>query len=115
MNNWTMQVWMAMAPPAGTSTNPTGDMLKMLGTMAFFMLVLYLLMIRPQQKKAREHTQMVKSLRPGDKVVVGGGIMGVVVGVKEKSISVRSAESKLEVLRSAVTEIVERAEAGGES
>ena len=52
---------------------------------------------------------MMKTIRPGDKILTSGGIIGTVVGVKDKSISIRSADTKLEVLKSAVTQITERA------
>ena len=83
-------------------------MLQTFGMMAFFALAMYLLMFRPQQKKAREHANMLKTIKNGDKVATSGGILGVVVGLKEKSVSIRSADTKLEVLKSSVTEILER-------
>lgn len=83
-------------------------MLQTFGLMAFMALAMYLLMFRPQQKKAREHAEMLKTIKNGDKVVTSGGILGVVVGLKEKSVSIRSADTKLEVLKSSVTEILER-------
>jgi len=84
-------------------------MLSMLLTLGFFMVVMWLLMIRPQQKKAKEHAALLKTLKSGDKVVTSGGIMGVVVSVKDRTVALRSADTKIEVLKSAVTEIVERA------
>jgi preprotein translocase subunit YajC len=99
-------------PPEGTQPNQTGEFLKMIPMIMFFFLVMYFLMIRPQQKKAREHTQMVKTLKAGDRVLTSGGVLGVVVSVKEKSVSIRSADTKLEIVKSAVSEIVERS--GGE-
>ena len=70
--------------------------------------VLYFVMIRPQSKKAKELAALVKSMRPGDKVVTNSGIVGTVVSVKDKTVSIRSADTKLEVLKSAVSEITER-------
>jgi preprotein translocase subunit YajC len=81
----------------------------MLLTLGFFMVVMWLLMIRPQQKKAKEHASLLKTLKAGDKVVTSGGVLGVVVSVKDRTVALRSADTKLEVLKSAVTEIVERA------
>ena len=52
---------------------------------------------------------MLKSLKPKDKVVTSGGVMGIVVSVQEKTVTIRSADTKLEVLKSAVSEITERA------
>jgi preprotein translocase subunit YajC len=96
------------ASPSGTQPNPTGQMLTTLGMMGFFIFVMYFIMIRPQQKKAKEHASMLQTLKPGDKVVTSGGILGIVVSVKDKSVAVRSADTKIEVLKSAVSEIVER-------
>jgi len=97
-----------MAPPPGTQPNPTGQMFQMLGMVVFFIVVMYFIMIRPQQKKAREHDQLLKSLKPKDKIVTSGGVVGIVVSVGERSVTIRSADTKLEVLKSAVTEITER-------
>ncbi len=77
--------------------------------------VFYFALIRPQQKKTKEHAEMLKTVKPGDKILTSGGILGVVVSVKEKSLSIRSADTKLEILKSAVTEITERAGAVSES
>ncbi len=45
--------------------------------------IMYFLLIRPQQKKARDHQAMLGNLRRGDQVVTGGGIIGKVTRVKE--------------------------------
>ena len=68
----------------------------------------YLFMIRPQQKKAKQHQELLKQVKAGDKIVTSSGIIGTVVTVKEKSISLRSADTKLEVLKSAITEVTDR-------
>jgi preprotein translocase subunit YajC len=103
---------MALAPsasPAGTTANPTGTALQMVIMIAFFFVFMYLLMIRPQQKKAKELDLLMKSIKPGDKVVTTSGIVGVVVAVKDKTMSLRSADAKLEILRSSVAEVLEKA------
>ncbi len=103
----------------GSQPNQTGqNSAPFLVQMFPFILMLgvfYFVLIRPQQKKAKEHAQLLKTIRTGDKVLTTGGIVGVVVGVKEKSISLRSADAKMEVLKSAVSEITERNSAAGES
>ncbi len=76
--------------------------------LVLMVVVFYFLLIRPQQKKAKDHATLLKTLRSGDKVVTNGGVVGVVVTVKEKTVSIRSADTKLEVLKSAVAEITER-------
>lgn len=102
-------------PPAGTARNPTGDLVYMLGMFAILGIMFYFVLIRPQQKKAKEHSDLVRALRPGDKILTTGGILGVVVSVKEKSVSIRSADAKLEVLKSAVSEIMEKAVSSAET
>ena len=99
---------LGMAPPPGTQPNPSGQMFQMLGMVVFFIVVMYFIMIRPQQKKAKEHDRLLKSLKPKDKIVTSGGVVGIIVSVGERSITIRSADTKLEVLKSAVTEITER-------
>lgn len=90
-------------------------MLQTFGLMIFMALAMYLLMFRPQQKKAREHAEMLKGMKNGDRVVTSGGIIGVIVGIKDKSVSIRSADTKLEVLKSSVAEILEKSAATAES
>jgi len=76
--------------------------------LALMVVMFYFVLIRPQQKKAKDHAAMLKTLRPGDKVVTNGGILGVVLTVKEKTLTVRSADAKMEITKSAITEITER-------
>ncbi len=79
---------------------------------ALMFVALYFVLIRPQSKKAKEHAEMLKAMKTGDRVVTSGGVVGIVVSVKERTVAIRSAETKLEVLKSAVSEITER---GGEA
>lgn len=110
MNIFAFIAWFALTPPPqpGQQVNPTAQMLQMVGTMAFFIVVMYLVMIRPQQKKAKEQEQLLKALKRGDKVVTSSGIVGVVVAVNERTVTIRSADTKLELLKSAVSDITER-------
>ncbi len=105
--SWALLAEGAPDPRAGLVS--TGGMILLMGVMFYFALW------RPQQKKAKEHEALIKSLKPGDKVITSGGICGVVVSVKEKTASVRSADAKFELLKSAITEIVERAEGSSSS
>jgi preprotein translocase subunit YajC len=70
--------------------------------------VFYFALIRPQQKKQRDQAELLKAVRPGDKVTTGSGIIGTVVSVRDRSITIRSADAKLEVTKTAITEISER-------
>ena len=112
MNLTSLNLILALAPPPqnpGEQPNPTGQLVQMLGMFAIMGVMFYLLLIRPQQKRAKEQARLLESIKAGDKVATSSGIVGVVVSVKDKTISLRSADAKLEVLKSAVTEVTERA------
>jgi len=112
MNLNILNVFLAQTAAAapGTQPNPTGQLVQTVGLMVIMAVVVYLFMIRPQSKKAKEHAAMMQGLRPGDKVITSGGVVGTVVSVKERTIALRSAETKLEVLKSAISDVTERGE-----
>src|SRR5436853_7799606 len=69
--------------------------------------IFYLLIIRPQQKRQRQaqtdREQMLTSLKPGDKVVTSGGILGTIVSVRDSTVRLNVAQSvSIEVQRSAI-------------
>ncbi len=77
--------------------------------MALMIVIFYFVLIRPQQKKAKEHDLLMKGLKSGDRIVTSSGIVGIVISVKDRSVSIRSADSKLEVTKASVAEVTERA------
>lgn len=94
------QAWADNAPaPAAapaTSTAPQG-VGGLIGSPMFMMVVLiaifYFLLIRPQQKKAKEHRQMLEALKRGDKVVTSGGLYGVIDSVEGETFTIKIAEN----------------------
>ena len=88
-------------------------MVQTVGMFALMGIIFYFLLIRPQRTRAKQQEQLLKALKSGDKIVTASGIIGVVISVKEKTISIRSADAKFEILKTAVTEISERS--GSES
>lgn len=70
--------------------------------------IFYFILIRPQQKKAKEQAQMLKTVKSGDKVVTSSGIIATIITVKEDSVTVRSADAKFEITKGAIAEIRER-------
>ena len=58
---------------------------------ALMFVILYFLMIRPQQKRAREHETMVQNLKRGDDVVTSGGIHGRIQAIADKVLTVEIA------------------------
>jgi preprotein translocase subunit YajC len=98
---------LAMGPPPQPGA-PTAPFIVQVFPLILMVVIFYFLLIRPQQKKSREHGELLKTLKSDDRVVTNGGIVGVVVSVKEQTVTLRSADTKLEVLKSAITEITER-------
>ena len=76
--------------------------------MVVMVVMFYFVLIRPQQKKAKQHAALLKNVKPGDRILTSGGIVGVVLTVKEKTLTLRSADTKLEVTKAAIAEITER-------
>ena len=101
---------MSAPPGPGQQANPTGEAIKMFSILGMMALVFYFMAIRPQQKKAKEHETLMKSIKPGDKILTSGGIIGAVITVKEKSVTIRSADTKMEITKSAIAQITERDE-----
>jgi len=73
--------WAADAPPPSAGFGP----LIMLG---LFFVVFYFLLIRPQQKRAKEHAAMVTALSTGDEVVTAGGLLGKITEVGDDYLSI---------------------------
>lgn len=75
--------------------------------------VFYFLLIRPQQKKAKDHQQLLGTLREGDKIVTSGGIYGTIVKVEENTFIVEIADRvRIKILKSHVGNVVSQANAG---
>ena len=74
--------------------------------------VFYFLLIRPQQKKMKQHREMVSQLKRGDRVVTSGGIVGTVTKVvSDTEVQVEIAENvRVRVIRSSITDIVAKTE-----
>lgn len=81
--------------------------------LAAILLIMYFFLIRPQQKQQREHDDMLKNLKEGDKVLTTGGLYGTIVGIKgDEDLQIRFSETvKLTVARSAVARVVSPAAA----
>jgi preprotein translocase subunit YajC len=100
------------APAPQTAPNPQAQMLNTVLLFGGIGLLMWLMLFRPQQKRQKELETMIKNLRAGDKIVTNSGIVAVVLSLKDKTISIRSNDTKLEILKSAVAEVTER---GGDS
>ncbi|MCR8825713.1 preprotein translocase subunit YajC [Pseudosulfitobacter koreensis] len=74
--------------------------------------IMYFLLIRPQQKKVKDHQAMVQALRRGDQVVTQGGIIGKVVKVKEDNeLEIEVADGvKVRVVQSTIAQVISKTE-----
>jgi preprotein translocase subunit YajC len=69
--------------------------------------VLYVVMIRPQQKRQKQWQQMLGSIKTGDKVTTAGGIRGTIISIKDDVIIVKVAPDgiKMEIAKSAIASV----------
>ena len=95
----------AMAQSAGGTA--TGGGFAPIAMMVVFIAIFYFLLIRPQQKKAKEHSAMVTKLSTGDEVVTGGGILGKIVEVGDSFITLEIAPNvQIKVQKFQVTSLM---------
>ena len=97
-----------LAAPAGGSSLPM--LLPLL-----LIPVLYLVMIRPQQKRQKQWQEMLGSLKTGDRVTTAGGIRGIILSIKDDAIIIRVAPDnlKLEVVKSAIASVTTQEDNSG--
>jgi preprotein translocase subunit YajC len=84
---------MAYAMP-GAGGQGGGDMNTLMGFLPMILIfaVFYFLVIRPQQKKAKEHRQLLDNLKKGDSVITQGGLFGKITGVSDQIITLEIAD-----------------------
>ena len=77
--------------------------------------VLYLVMIRPQQKRQKQWQQMLGSIKTGDRVTTAGGIRGIILSIKDDAIIIRVAPDnlKLEVAKTAIASVTTQDDPSG--
>ena len=74
-------------------------------------LIMYFLMIRPQQKRAKQHREMVSNVKKGDTVITQGGILARVASVRDDELEVEIAQGvKIRVVRSTIAQVVSKTE-----
>lgn len=109
-----MSSWLTAMPviaQASAPQQPAGWQSLMATMMPMILIfgIMYFLLIRPQQKKAKEHEQLLGQLKAGDRVVTSAGIYGTIAAVREKTFLVRIADNvTVEISRAAVATVLER-------
>ena len=99
------------AAPAGPPP-PQPNMLTSFLPFVFMIVIFYVLLIRPQQKRQKEHQRLLSALKTGDKVVTSGGIHGLIANVKESTVLLKVADNvKIEVDKTAISNVTRPTEA----
>ena len=93
----------------GAASQP--DLLQTLLPFLFMGVIFYFLLIRPQQKRQKQHQQLMANLKTGDRVVTSSGIHGLIANVKETTFLLKVADNvKIEVDKSAVAGVEKTSE-----
>jgi preprotein translocase subunit YajC len=94
----------AWAQAGGASTSSQFAPVLM---MVVFVGIFYFLLIRPQQKKAKDHQNMVSKLSAGDEVVTSGGILGRIIEVSDAFVTLEVADSvRLKIQKGQITSLM---------
>ncbi|MYA33430.1 MAG: preprotein translocase subunit YajC [Gemmatimonadales bacterium] len=90
-----------MGAPEGGTANPAATMMMMFGFIAIF----YFIFFRPQRKQQKEHQEMVRNLKRGDRVSTIGGIVGEIVHLTNDIVTIKSGDTRVEVERSKIGKV----------
>ncbi|MBO8128700.1 MAG: preprotein translocase subunit YajC [Peptococcaceae bacterium] len=81
------------------------DVISLLYIVGLFAL-LYFLLIRPQQKRQKQHQEMIKNLKVNDKVISAGGIYGTIVKIKDDTVILHIADGvRIEMLKNSIAQV----------
>ena len=105
----------AMGPLPSGGSGPASLFIQLVPMILVFAIFFFLL-IRPQQRERKRREEMLTSLKKGDRVITTGGLIGTVVGLNERIVTLRVADSvRVECLRSAISGLYGAAGAEKES
>ncbi len=100
-----MELLLAMAPQGGQQQG--GSMISTLIMFAAIFAIFYFMIIRPQQKKAKEREAMINALKKGDKIITTGGIHGTIAGMDDKTVLLDVGNNtKIKIEKSAIGQVV---------
>jgi preprotein translocase subunit YajC len=96
----------AYAQAAGAAGTSTSSTIFFVGQFVLIGLIFYFLIIRPQQKRAREHRALIDAVKKGDQVVTAGGMIGRVTKTDENEVEVEIAPNvRVRVIKGTLTEV----------
>jgi len=91
----------------GASAPNSGDIFIQLFPLILLFIVFYFLLIRPQAKRAKEHKQMIDSLRKGDEIITNGGLLGKITECGESFIQIEVApNTEVKVQRAMIAQVM---------
>ena len=92
---------------AYAQTPQSGGGMSMLIMIGIFFVIMYFMIIRPQNKRAKEHNKLIESLTNGTEVVVSNGIMGKIVGIKDDTIDLEISKGvNIKVRKNSVSTVL---------
>ena len=101
-----------LAQQTATPAQPQPDLFSTLLPFLFMGVVFYFILIRPQQKKQKQHQQLLANLKTGDRVVTSSGIHGLIANVKETTFLLKVADNvKIEIDKGAISGVEKQSEA----
>lgn len=99
---------LAMAPPPDQAGGG-GSLVSTLIMFGSIFAIFYFMIIRPQQKRAKEREALINSMNKGDKVVTSGGIHGTVAGMEDNTVLLQIHENvKIKIEKSAITTVLNK-------
>lgn len=102
-----MNIAYAMGQGGAAASGGSGGFASFIPLILMFV-IFYFLLIRPQQKKTKEHKQMIEGLKTGDRIITSGGLHGRITGVSETALTVEIAEKvRVKVARGSVSAMMQ--------
>jgi len=100
-----MDILIAMAPQGGDGGS--GSLISTVIMFGAIFAIFYFMIIRPQQKRAKEREKLLSNIEKGDKIVTSGGVHATIVGIEEKTVLIEIAPNvKVKVERSAIGSVI---------
>lgn len=102
---------MLISPAFAQAADQTANTFVQFVPLLLIFVVFYFLLIRPQQKKMKEHKAMLEAVRRGDRIVTNGGIIGLVTKVDDRELTLEIADNvRVKVMRDMIASVVSKTE-----
>ena len=102
-----------LAAAAATANSNSGSAILIgIAPWLLIFVIFYVLLIRPQQKRAREHQQAIAAIKKGDEIITGGGIRGKVIKVSDDEAEVEIAQGvRVRVVKGTLSQVLTKSSA----